>query len=136
MVYPALSETQMAPADTLCYKQYFLLNKLSTFSSVHPILSPHVIILSQGMLSLIYFLIRSIIFLMLSQPSFNFHAVHGYAFFSFLPFDASYITHVYASILSTACLISTTHSPGLRISLMHLVSVDSIQLCTNSMSSI
>ena len=45
----------------------------------------HVIILLQGTLSFIYFLMRSMISLMLSQPSFNFCAVHGYAFFSSLP---------------------------------------------------
>ena len=81
-----------------------LLNGLSTFSLVHLTLLWHVIILSQGMLStlsLIYFLMRSMISLMLSQPSFNFHAMHGYAFFSSLPFDALHITHVYASILCT-----------------------------------
>ena len=119
-----------------CYDQYFLVNGLSTFSLVYLILSQHVIILSQDMLSFIYFLMRSMIFLMLSQPSFNFHAVHGYAFFSSLPFDASCITHVYASILCTAYLISTIHSPGLRVFLMQPVSVDSIQSCANNMSSI
>ena len=120
----------------LCYNWYFLLNGLSTFSLVHLILSQHVIILSQSMLSFIYFLMRSTISLILSQLSFNLHAMHGYAFFSSLPFHASHITHVYASILCTAYLISTTHSPGLRIFLMHSVLVDSIQSCTNIMSSI
>ena len=57
-------------------------------------------------------------------------------FFSSLLFDALCITHVYTSILCTAHLISTTHSPGLRVFLMHSVSVDLIQSCTYSMSSI
>ena len=69
-----------------CYNRYFSFNELSTFSLVH-------LILSQDTLSLIYFLMRSMISLILSQPSFNLHAMHGYAFFSSLPFDASHITH-------------------------------------------
>ena len=73
---------------------------------------------------------------MLPQPSFNLHAMHGYALFSSLPFDVLCITHVYAFILCTAYLISTTHSPGLRIFLMHPVLVDLIQSYTNIMSSI
>ena len=111
------------------------LNGLSTFPLVHLILLWHVIILSQDMLSFIYFLTRSMISLMLSQPSFNLCAVHGYAFFSSLPFDASCITHVYASILYVAYVISATHSPGLRILLMYTVLVDLIQSCTNIISS-
>ena len=71
------------------------------------------IILSQGTLSLIYFLMRSIISPILSQPSFNLCAVHGYAFFSSLPFDTSCITYVYASILCTAYLISEPTAQGL-----------------------
>ena len=54
---------------------------------------------------------------MLSQPSFNLYAVHGYAFFSSLSFDVSHITHVYASILSTAYLISKPTAQGLGFSL-------------------
>ena len=87
-----------------------LLNGLSTFSSVH-------LILSQGMLTLIYFLMRSTISLILSQPSFNLLVVHGYAFFSSLPFDASRITHVYTSILCIAHLISAPTAQDLAFSL-------------------
>ena len=122
-----------------CYDQYFShfsLNGLSIFSLVYLILLQHIIILSQGMLSFIYFLMRSTISLMLSQPSLNLCAMYGYAFFSSLPFDTSCITHVYASILCTAYLISITHSPGLRVFLMHPVSVDLIQSCINNISSI
>ena len=133
-----LSTFMSGPIKTFrhCYNWYFLLNGLSTFSLVHLILLQHVIILSQGTLSLIYFLMKSMISPMLSQPSFNLYAVHGYAFFSSLPFDALCITHVYTSILCTAYLISTTHSPGLRVFLMHSVSVDLIPSYTNIMSSI
>ena len=60
---------------------------------------------------------RSMISLMLSQASFNLHAVHGYAFFSALPFDVSCITHVYASILCTAHLISKPTIQDLGFSL-------------------
>ena len=133
---PFLDETLSLSLCSWCYDWYFFFNRLSTFSLVHLILSWHMIILSQGMLSFIYFLMRSMISLMLSQPSFNLHAVHSYAFFSSLPFDTSCITHVYASIICTAYLISTTHSPGPRVYLMHTVLVDPIQSCTNSMSSI
>ena len=99
----------------------FLLNGLSTFSLVH-------LILSQGMLSFIYFLMRSTISLMLSQPSFNLHAMHGYIFllFSFI----CCLTH------HTYLCFHFIHSPGLRVFLMHSVSVNSIQLCTNIMSSV
>ena len=122
--------------DIQCYDQYFLLNGLSTFSPVHLILSWHVIILSQGMLSFIYFLMISTISLMLSQPSFNFRAVHGYVFFSSLPFWC--LTHHTCSCFHSmhSLLNFCTHSPGLRVFLMHLVSVDLIQLCTSTMSSI
>ena len=113
-----------------------LSNGLSTFSLVHLILSWHVIILSQGTLSLIYFLMRSMISLMLSQPSFDFHAVHGYASFSSLSFWC--LTHHTCLCFHSmhSLLNFRTHSPGLRISLMHSVSVDLIQSCTNIMSSI
>ena len=114
-----------------CYNTigtYFLLNRLSTFSLVHLILLQHVIILSQDMLSFIYFLTRSTISLMLSQPSFNFHAVHGYAFFSSLPFWC--LTH------HTCSCFHSMHSPGFRVFLMHSVLVESIQSCTNIMNDI
>ena len=44
----------------------FYLMDLTPFSLVHLILSQHIIILSQGMLSLIYFLMKSTISHMLS----------------------------------------------------------------------
>ena len=38
---------------------------------------------------------RSMIFLMLSQPSFNLHAVHGYVILSSLPFLKPYPSHMF-----------------------------------------
>ena len=73
---------------------------------------------------------------MLSQPSFNFHAVHDYAFFSFLPFWCL-THHTCLCFHSMHSLFNFhTHSPGLRVCLMHTVSVDPIQSCTNSITSI
>ena len=101
----------------LCYDRYFLFNKLSTFSWVHLILSQHMIILSQGTLSFIYFLTRSrsllcyhrfflISMLCMAMPSFLlFHS------------DTSCITHVHASILCTAHLIFAPTAQGLGFSL-------------------
>ena len=98
---------------TSCYSRYFSFNRLNTFSWMHLILSRHVIILSQGTLSLYLFSHEISISLMLSQPSFNFHAVHGYAYFSSLPFW--YLMHhtCYASILCIAYLISAPTAQGL-----------------------
>ena len=66
----------------------FIPTDLALLPEVHLILSRHVIILSQGTLSLYLFSHEISIFPMLSQPSFNFRAVHGYAFFASLPFYA------------------------------------------------
>ena len=93
-----------------CYDRYFFFNGLSTFSWVH-------LILSQSTLSLYLFSHEISISLMLSQPSLNFRAVHGYAFFSSLPFWC--LTHhtCYASILCTAYLISEPTAQGLGFAL-------------------
>ena len=98
---------------SICYNRYFSFNGLSTFLWMHLILSRHVIILSQGMLSLYLFSHEISISLMLSQPSFNFCVVHGYAYFSSLPFW--YLMHhtCYASILCIAYLISAPTAQGL-----------------------
>ena len=119
-----------------CYNQYMSFNKLSTFSSMHLILLWHVIILSQDTLIFIYFLMRSMTSPMLAQPSFNLCAMHGYAFLFFSSIWC--LTHhtCYASILCLTFLITVIHSRGLRVFLMHSVLVDSIQSCTNTMSSI
>ena len=117
-----------------CYDRYFSFNRLNTFSWIHLILSWHVIILSQGTLSLYLFSHEISISPMLPQPSFNFHAVHGYACFSSLPFW--YLMHHTCYASKHSLLNFRTHSPGLRVCLMHTVSVDPIQSCTNSMSSI
>ena len=69
-----------------CYDWYFFSNRLSTFLEVHLILLRHMIILSQDTLSFNLFSHEISISLMLSQPSFNFHAVHDYVFLSSLPF--------------------------------------------------
>ena len=93
------------------------LNRLSTFSRVHLILLQHVIILSQGTLSFIYFLTSSL-------SPLCYHSLHlismlCMAMLSFLFFhsDASHITHVYASILCTAYLISEPIAQGLGFAL-------------------
>ena len=100
-----------------CYDRYFSFNRLSTFSWVHLILSRHVIILSQDTLSFIYFLMRSL-------SPLCYHSLHLISMLcmampSFLLFhsDASCITHVYASILCTAYLISTPTTQGLGFTL-------------------
>ena len=100
-----------------CYDRYFFFNRLSTFSWIHLILSRHVIIISQGTLSLYLFSHEISISPMLSQPSFNFRAVHGYAYFSSLPFWC--LTHhtCYTSILCTAYLISAPTAQGLGFAL-------------------
>ena len=82
------------PFGRLLLWSVLFFNGLSTFSSVHLIFSQHVIILSQGMLSLIYFLTRSMISLMLSQPSFNLCAVHGYAFLFFFSILMPHASHM------------------------------------------
>ena len=114
----------------------FSFNGLCTFSSMHLILSQHMTILSQGMLIFIYFLTRSMISPMLAQSSFNLHAVHGYALLFFSSIWCLMYYTCYAFILCIAYLISVIHSLGLRVYLMHSVSVDSIQTCTYTMSSI
>ena len=121
---------------SICYKWYSFFNRLSTFSWVHLILLQHVIILSQGMLSLIYFLMRSMISLMLSQPSFNFHAVHGYVFFSSILIPHTSHMFMLPFYVQPGLLNFHIHSPGLRVLLMHTVLVDLIQSYTNTMSSI
>ena len=100
---------------TMCYSCLLLrlalfLNGLSTFSWVHLIISRHVIILSQGMLSFIYFLMRSLsplcyyslhlisMLCMAMLSSFLFHS------------DASHITRVHASILYTVYFNSCTRA--------------------------
>ena len=55
--------------------------------------------------------------LMLSQPSFNFRAVHGYAFFLLFHSDASRITHVMLPFYNTAYLISEPTAQGLGFTL-------------------
>ena len=84
---------------------------------MHLILLQHVIILSQGTLSLYLFSHEISISLMLSQLSFNFCAVHGYAFFLLFHSDASCITHAHTSILCTAYLISAPTAQGLGFAL-------------------
>ena len=75
------------------------------------------IILSQGMLSFIYFLMRSLS--PLCYHSLLLISVLCMAMPSFLLFhsDASHITHVYASILCTAYLISAPTAQGLGFAL-------------------
>ena len=101
----------------LVLQSLLFLNGLSTFSWVHLILSQHVIILSQGTLSLYLFSLKISISLMLSQPSFNFRAVHGYVYFSSLPFWCLMHHTCYASILCTAYLISAPTAQGLGFAL-------------------
>ena len=98
------------PKREVCYDQYFFFNGLSTFSRVH-------LILSQGTLSFIYFLMRSLsplcyhslllisVLCMAMPSSLLFHS------------NASRITHVYASILCTAYLISAPIAQGLGLAL-------------------
>ena len=93
----------------------FSSNRLSIFFTFH--LSYHDMWLSyyKVHLSFIYFLMRSMISPMHTQPSFNLYAVHGYV----LPFFSSIwcLMHhtCYASILCTALLITIIHSPRLRV---------------------
>ena len=77
-----------------CYDWYFSFNGLSTFSWVHLILSWHMTILSQGTLSFIYFLMRSLS--LLCYHSLLLISVLCMAMSSSLLFhsDASHITHV------------------------------------------
>ena len=89
-----LSTMDTSQKDDGCYDRYFFSNGLSTFSWVHLILSRHVIILSQGTLSFIYFLMRSLS--PLCYHSLPLISVLCMAMPSFLLFhsDASRITHV------------------------------------------
>ena len=95
------------------YDRYFFSTDLTLFLEVHLILSRHVIILPQGALSLYLFLsplcyysLLLISMLCMAMPSFLlFHS------------DASCITHVHASILCTAYLISASTAQGLGSSL-------------------
>ena len=89
--HPDFKEVMTAP---VLLRSVLFLNGLSTFSRVHLILSRHMIILSQGTLSLYLFSHEISISLMLSQPSLNFRAVHGYVPFLLFHSDASCITHV------------------------------------------
>ena len=127
--------TTLALFVTIGTFSYFLFNGLSTFSWVHLILSRHVIIISQGTLSFIYFLTRSvsplcyhslllISMLCMAMPSF---------FSSIL---MPHTSHMLCFHSMHSLLNFRTHSPGLRVCLMHTISVDSIQSCTNNMSSI
>ena len=97
-------------------RQYFSLNRLSTFSSVHLILSQHVIILSQSTL------ISLSIFSRDPRSPLCLHCLYlisvlcmAMFFFSSLPFWCLMHHTCHASILCTASLISVTHSPGLRV---------------------
>ena len=107
----------MNPMPYLLLQSVLFLNGLSTLSWVHLILSRHVIILSQGTLSFIYFLMRSLS--PLCYHSLHLISVLCMAMPSFLFFhsDALRITHVYASILCTAYLISASTAQGLGFSL-------------------
>ena len=111
------------------------LNGLSTFSWVHLILLQHVIILSQGTLYFTYFLMRSLsplCYHSLLLISMLCMAMLTSLLFHLMP-HASHMLCFH----SMHCLLNfRTHSPGLRVCLMHTVSVDPIQSCTNIMSSI
>ena len=106
-----------SPHSSICYDRYFFSTDLALFLEVHLILSRHMIILSQGTLSFYLFSHEISISLMLSQPSLNFRAVHGYAFFSSLPFWCLMHHTCYASILCTAYLISAPTAQGLGFAL-------------------
>ena len=101
------------PREGVVLRSVLFLNGLSTFSEVHLILSQHVIILLQGMLSFIYFLMRSLS--PLCYHSLLLISVLCMGMPSFLLFhsDASCITHVYDSILCTAYLIYEPTAQGL-----------------------
>ena len=99
---------------TNCYNEYFFSTDLALFLSASYLIATHDNLITRY--AIFYLFSHEIsISLMLSQPSFNFCAVHGYAFFSSLPFW--YLIHH-----TCLCFHSMhspfnfcTHSPRLRV---------------------
>ena len=104
----------VAPFSTVCYDRYFFSTDLALFLECilsycdNPITRYTIFYLFSHEIS---------ISLMLSQPSFNFRAVHGYAFFLLFHSDASRITHVMLPFYNTAYLISEPTAQGLGFTL-------------------